>query len=419
MAALRLPPEGSRARKLLAIAGYVALALVTFVLALQLTFPYDRVKARIEHELAAKYVVTIGDVERGWVPGRVYFHSVALQTRPEKVGDPISTLYLDRVMIDVGLLPLLRSTAAVRFEAQIGPGELAGRLELSKTRTAIHITGEDLLAQTLPMREVIGLPMSGTLELRFDLELPTEAQKSGRPAPNWQKAEGGAELACPSGCTFGDGKSRLKMKLKNQRAPTSFGEDGIEFGTITATSIAAQVEIKAGQLTLTRFDAKSEDAQLHVEYAMELQPSFSESMVTGCLRFLPSQALLKRDAKTFTALSATGAMLGPDQLYHIRLTDKLKDMKRFAQSCGPGVPKRGDSGGAAPRPTLSAPSEPARAREPAAPTYVPPPLPDAAPPIDAAVAVPVPGPDLPGSAHSVPAGSAGPPSGGPAADAIR
>ncbi|HWO21370.1 MAG TPA: type II secretion system protein GspN [Kofleriaceae bacterium] len=408
---------GPRTRKVLRIVAYVFLALFTFVFALQMTFPYDRVKAKIEESLAEKYQVTIADVERGWVPGRVFFNSVTLQTRPAKVDDPVTTVFIERLEVDVDFLPFLAGAASVSIDAKIGPGHLRGDVRISKGGTVVSASGSNLQSQMLPMRDAIGLPMSGTVEFEFDLDLPNEKQKSGKTIPNWQKAEGGARLACPTGCTFGDGKTKLKTKLKNARS-AAFAADGIDFGKVTLKSLLAKVEIKTGQLTVTQFEAPSDDGTLQVDYTMELQPVFGESNVTGCLRFNGSPSLLQREPKTFSAITATGAPLGPDNLFHIRLTDKFKDMKRLGQQCSGGVANKGaDSSGGGSRPVLpTQPVDPVKPAEVGAPTVTPPPPPPPPSPEGGSAAgsatVPVPGPDSPGSAAPPPApgsGSAPPP----------
>jgi type II secretion system protein N len=408
MARLALPSLGPRTRKALRIVGYVLLALGTFVLALQLTFPYDRVKAKIEEALSEKYAVNIVSVERGWVPGRVYFNAVTLQTRPTKPEDPVTTVFINRLEVDVDFLPLLRGAASVNLDAQIGAGHLRGNATISKAGTSVAFEGTDLPSQMLPMTEAIGLPMTGTLEFEVRLDLPNEKQKSGKVAPNWQKAEGGARIACPSGCTFGDGKTKLKTKLKNQRNQ-AFAAEGIEFGKVSLKSLLAKVEIKTGQLTLTQFEAPTDDGEIHVDYMMELQPSFDESSVTGCLRFNGSKSLLDRDQKTFSAITATGALLGPDNLFHIRLTDKFKDMKRLAQPCGGAVSGKSMDSPSGGRPTLQVqPDEPVRTEIATPPTPAIQVL-DAGVGAGSGITVPTPGPEMPGSAagHVSPEGTHG------------
>jgi type II secretion system protein N len=398
-----LPSLGPRTRKGLRIAGYIFLALFTFVFALQLAFPYERVKDKLEEALADKYQVRIGDVERGWIPGRVYFHSVTLQTRPKKPEDTVTTMFINRLEVDLDFLPLLRGVASVNLDAEIGSGRISGHIALSKGGTEVAFEGDALQSQMLPMTEAIGLPMVGQVEFAFNLALPNEKQKSGKVAPNWKRAEGGARIACPSGCTFGDGKTKLKTKLKNARSQ-AFAADGIEFGTVNLRSLVAKVEIKTGQLTVTQFEAPSDDGTLHVDFALELEPTFGESPVTGCLRFNGSPSLLEREPKTFSAITATGAPLGPDNLFHIRLTDKFKDMKRLGQICGSAISGKSmdDPGGG--RPTLTIqPDEPVKPPDAGVtlPTFTPPgatpPPPGPGSSFGSAVNVPIPGPDSPGS----------------------
>lgn len=390
---IRMPPLGPRTRKVLRVAGFVLLFLVTFVFALQWTFPFHRVRDKLVEVLSAKYEVEIGGVERGLIPGRVYFKAVTLRTRPAKADDVPTTFYIERLEIDVGLLALLGGTASADLDAKIGPGHITGSIGLSKSNTSIHLDGDGLPSAMLPMKEAIGLPMSGKIDFTFDLELPNQKLKTGRAGPNWQKAEGGATFTCGSGCTIGDGKTKLKPKLKNTRSQ-AFAEGGIEFGKLEMQSMAIKVDIAKGHLTVKKFDTKSGDGELHVDFDMTLAQNIADSEVSGCLRFIGSEALLKRDARTHAAISTTGAPLGPDNLYHILLTGPVKQMKRLGKVCGSG----GDdddgkaSGPSRPNLTIQPPDHPPA--DAATPAFTPPsPPPEPAPPADAAVTVPVPGPE--------------------------
>jgi hypothetical protein len=253
----------------------------------------------------------------------------------------------------------------------------------------------------LPMKEAMSLPMSGKINFEFDLELPNQKLKSGKVGPNWEKAVGGAMFECPANCVFGDGKTKLKPKLKNNRNQ-AFAEGGIEFGKLNIDRLLAKIDISKGQLAVKKFEAKSEDGELNVDFAMTLAQNIDDSMVTGCLRFTGSQTLLKRDARTHAAISTTGAPFGPDNLYHIRLDGKVKEMKRLGQLCGPGISDKDIDapGGTSARPNLTIQPDP--------PPTPAPPAADAAstPPADAGVTVPVPGP---GSGDVGSAGSAVPP----------
>lgn len=384
---------GNRARQILRYVGIAFVGLVTFVLALQLSFPYNRVKDKIVEVLSEKYDVTIGDVERGLKPGRMYFKNVSLRTRPTKADEVASTFFVQRLEVSLGLFALLRGAASVDLDAAIGKGHLSGNISLSKGKTEIDLDGSSLDAADLPTREALGLPLTGKIAFAFKLDLPNEKSKSGKVAPDWTKAEGEISFDCPSGCTFGDGKTKLRPKLKNARS-AAFAGEGIEFGKVNIDSMLARVTIKNGELELTQFEAKSPDGELHVDYSMALAPEFGESTVAGCLRFKGSEALLKREPKTHAAISTTGAQLGPDNLFHIRLDGKFKDMKRLAQTCGAAAKNinMDDMGGGGTtthsRPNLTVqPDEPLHTATPP-----PPPAPPPAAPADAAAPVPIPGP---------------------------
>jgi hypothetical protein len=192
------------------------------------------------------------------------------------------------------------------------------------------VPGDDL-----PLRALIGLPMTGKLDIDVALDLPVET-RAGKLAANWQKADGTFDFSCPSGCTFGDGKTKLKPILKN-RSQQAIVADGIDFGKVIMDSLDAHADIKGGAMTVTKFDSKTEDGEIHVDYAMKLEPDILDSMVTGCLRFKGSDALLKRDRKTYDAINLSGAERREDGLFHITLTDRLREMKRLNQECGPNM----------------------------------------------------------------------------------
>jgi type II secretion system protein N len=329
-----------RVRKILRYVAIGVFSLIVFVVALQLSFPYNRVKDKLVEQLADKYEISIGDVERGIMPGRVYFNDVNIRTRQVKPDDPVTTMLIKRLEVDVGILPLLGKTIRVDIEAKIGRGTLTSRVSLPNWGKdpgfAVKARGDNLPGTGLPMRALLGLPVTGTIDFDVALTVPADHPAHGRPYANWPKADGAFEIACPSGCTFGDGKTKLKPLVKNSSQQAMVGE-GIDFGQVNIDSLLAKAEIKAGKFEVTKFDAKSKDGELHVDYAMTLDKEFGNSVVAGCLRFKGSPALEKREPKTFAALQTTGAELRSDGLFHIRLTDRFSMMKRLNQECGPNV----------------------------------------------------------------------------------
>ena len=122
-----------------------------------------------------------------------------------------------------------------------------------------------------------------------------------------------------------------RLRVADERRQAQSRHDGnVSF----VDQLVARAELKAGKLEITKFDARSEDGELHVDFLMTLNQDIQSSLVTGCLRFNGSPALLKRDAKTATAISATGAPLGPDKLFHIKLDGPLREVRRIGAVCG-------------------------------------------------------------------------------------
>src|SRR6185312_16462621 len=145
-----------RVRKILRYVAIGVFSLIVFVFALQLSFPYNRIKDKLFEQLADKYDIQIGDVERGIMPGRVYFNDVNIRTRPTKPDEPVTTMLIKRLEVDVGILPLLSKTIRVDIDAKIGTGTLTARVALPNWGRdpgfKISAKGDALPGTGLPMR---------------------------------------------------------------------------------------------------------------------------------------------------------------------------------------------------------------------------------------------------------------------------
>jgi type II secretion system protein N len=390
---IRLPQLGRRTRAILRYVGLVLLALVTFLFAFQATIPIDRIAEKLEELAAPKAELSIGKARRGIMPGTIYLENVWLKTHPKQedldkaytIQDPkerdkavaqlVSSLYFDEIKVSVGIFAAIRGTIAADIEAQIADGTLHGTVSFNKDGTNVHMTGEDLPSQQLPMREVLSnLPMSGAINLEISLDLPNEKLKTGKIGPNWQRADGELDFECPSGCVIGDGKSKLKFKLKNARQ-AAFAGEGTDFGSVRIQSMVARAELKDGKLDLTKFETKSDDIQLFVDFSMTIAPELNDSAVAGCVRFRGTEALRKREPRTFDQFALTGAFRAPDGLDHIHLTQTFKNIGKKPEQCGPGAPS--DSN----KPSLpSGPTAPNRRDDAPQVTIPPPQMPPPPPP---------------------------------------
>src|SRR5437868_12961675 len=63
------------------------------------------------------------------------------------------------------------------WSSDVCSSDLKGSIALANSGTQISLVGDDLPSASLPMREVLGLPMSGKVRFVFDLDLPNEKTK--------------------------------------------------------------------------------------------------------------------------------------------------------------------------------------------------------------------------------------------------
>ena len=316
---------GRRGRLALKIAGYVVLALVSFVFALQLTFPYHRVKDKVIEVLGGSYDVTIGDVSRGIMPGTFTLEKVTLRSRPTKADEVPAMTYFEEIEVDAGILSLIRGVGSADFEVTMGKGTLEGSVEVGKDSFELEATATGLPADSIPqIREVLGLPLVGKLNASVRLSLPKW---------DWRQGTGALNLDCPKNCTLGDGVTKFKPKVKSQRSATMMGE-GIEFGHVYIDRVTARVQLGKGKLEVTKFDFQSKDAELKIDFALKLGKKLKESeFQVACIRFRATEALQEREAKTAAAIATTGGVLGPDKLFHIKIEGRVSEVRPRGRVC--------------------------------------------------------------------------------------
>jgi len=325
---LALPPLGPGAKRALRGAGWALLALVSFVIALQATFPYQRVVDKAVEALSPRYDVSVGEVDRGWSPGKVILRAVTLRSRPAKPGDEPSTMYFQTLELDVNLLAsLFGMRLDTDLDLEVGSGHIAGSIAVGKDGFDVSLAGEGIPSDRMPgMGEVVGLPMTGNVDPLIELDLPKN---------DWRQAKGRIRLVCPKGCTVGDGVTKLKFKLKPGSRQAAFASEGVTIDKMFIDRFALQVDIAKGKLSIGTWELKSNDLEAKLELQVQLAKSISESVVSsGCLRYKPSDTLSTRAPKTHAALMSTGAPLGPDSYYHILLQGRVAEMKRLPRVCG-------------------------------------------------------------------------------------
>ena len=398
----RLGRRGTRVVKWI---GIVVFTLLAFLFAFQATFPVERLRDYAIEQLSANWDVTISSVDRGIIPGNLTLNGITLRSRPTQAEEPVTVIVVKEADVRVELLPLLKMRLSFDLDLTIGSpkgyGHITGNVTLPKFGKGgikIDLAGEDLPGESLPLKSQVGLPIVGKLNFAIDLDLPTSKNKMGRSSTDWTKVDGSLDLSCAN-CTLGDGHTKLKPLLKNKSQQVMVG-DGIDFGEVHIASLSAHAVFtaavgdpdahssgyKPGKFDITKFDVKSPDGEVHIDYTMTMATTIDESIVAGCLRFKGDESLLKKEEgkKTYAAISTTGAELRSDGLFHIKLTDRFKDMKRLNMDCGPNSPASkmgngedfspGHGSGIMTRPSIT-PSVTPSITSPTSPTTTPPPPP--------------------------------------------
>jgi hypothetical protein len=183
-----------------------------------------------------------------------------------------------------------------------------------------------VLGKAVPFPDVtpkLQLPLVGAATYDIDLEIPNEHGQR-----DLTRARGYLSATC-SHCALGDDKTNL-VSRQSQMVGT------LEFGHLAIDQADVRIDVADGHAKVTRWDVTSSDFVIRVSADVKLERKLDDSSLTACVRFQPTEALHKRDPKTYVVLEITGASQGADGLFSIRLVDRLSDLKFLAQDCDTG-----------------------------------------------------------------------------------
>jgi type II secretion system protein N len=314
-----------RALKIARIAGYVLLGFVTFLYALHYTFPYERIQDKVVEALASKYDVKIGGVERSrFVPGRFALTSVRLQSRPSVAGQPVTTMFFERIEVDVAFLPLLGGKAEIGLDVSTGNGGMTGTISFAKKDLDVDLKMRKFPLGTLPgVADAVGLPLGGSGDGHIRLSLPKG---------DWSKATGNIRLSCTVGCTVGDGVARVYPKAKRE-ADALMVKDGIPVETVNVTRFVLGLKIAKGEAKKEVFEFESPDGEIELAVSIKLNRKWDDSVITGCIRY---KCEPEYNRKAAAACDLGSPVVDKDGFHNIKLTGKLATMKRLGAVCDAG-----------------------------------------------------------------------------------
>jgi type II secretion system protein N len=358
-------------RQLRKIGLYAAFGLVVFLVALYMSFPYERAKdAAIR--MASKTLdldVEIGSA--GPAFGAVVFRDIRVRTRPA-TGKPTRFTF-DSAKFSPSILAVFSAS----FPFSLTLEGLGGRIELDQNGTPgkkgpfrIELVVHDIDMAEIPgVKEAINMPLTGKLKL--DMQLASETGKYG-------DASGFITITCAD-CVAGDGKTPLKVP------GNPFLAGGLTLPRTRIGDLGGRIAVDKGVAKLQGVESKSPDGELALEGEIALHDPLPTSTVNLYLRFKLSDAFLQK-ASSVQMILQTAAAAGkrPDGFYGLKIGGTLGRMAPpvltpISPVASSAVPVRGNTPRGAPVP----PAPPPSAAVPPPPPPAPPPtaaVPDSPPP---------------------------------------
>ncbi|MBA3462504.1 MAG: type II secretion system protein GspN [Deltaproteobacteria bacterium] len=205
-------------------------------------------------------------------------------------------------------------------EVETGPFDPADTVRRSDDAVRVEVHRREVPLAEMPIiaQSLWGLPMTGMGSGSIDLAAP---RTDGR--VRYSQASGTIALACPAGCTLGDGRTQL-----------AFGGLGaVDFGHLAFDSVDIRASVQDGRAEITTWLLASKDIELHARMRIVLDDDLASSTLDGCLWFKESPALVKVQPRTAALIQTTGASINRDGFYSIKITGTLGASKRLAQEC--------------------------------------------------------------------------------------
>jgi type II secretion system protein N len=347
-----------RSRRVVKWVGYPVCALALFFIFFYLTFPWDKLKYRVEGFLSASGEMEVTIERLGPAPLFGVSAEQVVVTLPPKPshespppaaprgdGEPApeppppprpTRVALDRVKVHVGLLALLAGGVDVKFSVAGFGGELEGSYSADKKKGwSARATLSKLDLARLPfVSGTVGLPVAGAFSARVELSVPED---------QWANAVGSVELEC-DGCSVGDGKAKLKVPGNPLLAM------GVTLPQLRLGRLGGKIKIEKGQATLENVSSQSPDIEVALEGLFNLRTPFAYSNAQAYLRFRISPELKRRDAKFELLENGMVNAKRADGFFGMRVDGPLKGLRFTPSSIGPapGGPLRIEPGG--PRP---------------------------------------------------------------------
>lgn len=275
--------------------GYPAFYLGSLLLFVYVTFPFDRIKERLVAEFNARQTdgsrLEIDDMSWYWGSG-VEASGVRLTLPPPKSASVDQSgavpkprvIELEHVYARLSILSFLFGTRHVSFGAGVLGGEVSGEVTDQGNEREVALQFEEMDVGALPfMRDVSGLPMTGTLTGSVELTAPEQ---------KLAKSRGKVSLKL-SRLTVGDGKAKVM--------------DALALPKLDAGDLTLEADIAGGRVDLKQFSARGPDVEVIADGKVRLRDPFNNSLAELGLRFRFSDKYKSKNETTKSLFGAPGS----------------------------------------------------------------------------------------------------------------
>lgn len=204
-------------------------------------------------------------------------------SKKAKVARPPS-VRIESLDLGISLLSYLFGRIDVDFEAVIGGGEIEGSYYQSDTVTRIDAESTDVdVSELTLLSKAIGLPLGGALSGTVKLELPERAMN---------KAVGAFDLTI-SDLTVGDGKAKVR--------------DTIALPKLRAGDLKFEATVTDGRLDLKTFGTDGPDFEMKSDGKVRLRQPFDKSIADIDVSFRFKDAYKNKNDMTKSLFGTPGS----------------------------------------------------------------------------------------------------------------
>jgi type II secretion system protein N len=251
-------------------AAYGAFFVLSFMVALRLTFPVEAVKERLILDAAAQgYQIKVNDLSPSGLLG--------VRAREMTVFSADGTrIPVEELRAGIRIWPTLRGHRALDFDARIFDGRVTGSTDDSSTSRhyQAQISGIDL-SRAGALRQATGLDLagilSGNLDVTLDVKDPT-------------KSTGTIELQVKDAA------------IQGGKLPVPGMEGGLSVPPVRLGAVSARGTIKNGRADFGTLEAKGDDVAVTADQVfVQLQPRLDYSPLNGRTRVRPTETFWKTE----------------------------------------------------------------------------------------------------------------------------